>query len=332
LKLPPALFERLRQRQNTRDPLPARGSVRPPASAGAPAGEQNDERNIEADALANAVRLHDDGARSFHLTADGRLFAVDARGFEPSQEDDLPVSELGAPDSYSALVAGARALSTPELLELLPARCSSSAECDRCLGQRHVEVLLADAPARFDAREQDAPPRERIMVVCPLCSGLGWTFTPLTVDVVSAGFLGAIQAEQSQDWEFVWADGVRKPQQFCRVAMSRAGFEMIVIIVNDAPRVPEASRAALSVVLAEKYPRSGLAFIDHATAGQVTLSGASGGPSFAAAVAACAFMTVCGWDESPRFQISIDGFAYGVRMHFAGGKWHGSAAAPESVA
>jgi hypothetical protein len=144
--------------------------------------------------------------------------------------------------------------------------------------------------------------------------------------------LGAIQAEQSQDWEFVWADGVRKPQQFCRVAISRADFETVVIIVNDAPRVPEASRAALRAVLEEKYPRSALAFIDHATAGQVTLSGASGGPSFAAAVAACAFMTVCGWDESPRFQISIDNVAYGVSMHFSAGRWHGSAAAPASVA
>jgi hypothetical protein len=103
----------------------------------------------------DAVWLHTDMGPSYYLTRSGRVLVTDA--FEPAiGPRDATEHEVSA-----ALVVGARNLSAPQLLELLPSRPAGSTECTRCRGDRWWSIR--------DVNGTEAK------IICPDCSGRGWT-------------------------------------------------------------------------------------------------------------------------------------------------------------
>ena len=103
-----------------------------------------------------AVWMHTDMGPSFFLTRDGRVLEVD-----PFDGDRL--RELAPPETWPAIVAGAKTLACPDLLALLPPKPPGAPTCERCAGA-HWGDLAADI------RE----PHDPIIVVCIPCGGLGW--------------------------------------------------------------------------------------------------------------------------------------------------------------
>jgi hypothetical protein len=90
-----------------------------------------------------------------YLTYDGRVL------LDMESWDDTPVREALDHEAIPALIVGARKMGVPELLSLLPQPPSDAVPCPRCHGERYA-----------NARTEAQPP---IMLICPVCSGLGWT-------------------------------------------------------------------------------------------------------------------------------------------------------------
>jgi hypothetical protein len=105
----------------------------------------------------DAVWLHTDMGPSWYLTREGAVFEHDA--FENGEP-----RELDPPMLWAALVCGAKTLSRPELLTLLPSKPDGAAICRRCHGS-HWADLGGDV----------SEPHEPLIVVCTSCLGLGWT-------------------------------------------------------------------------------------------------------------------------------------------------------------
>ena len=111
-----------------------------------------------ADGLGEeAVWLHTDIGPSYYLTRSGRVLVTDAF------HADAGPREASADEAVAALVLGARNLAAPQLLELLPARPARARECDRCRGARWWTLPARDVKG------------DEMTVICPVCSGKGWT-------------------------------------------------------------------------------------------------------------------------------------------------------------
>jgi hypothetical protein len=130
MDIPAGLFDRLLARQESR--------AIPP----------------EVASFGDAVWLHTDMGPSSYLLRDGRMIVTDA--FEPN----APPRFAGEDEITSVLVCGARNLSTPELLDLVP-RPTDASDCTQCRGTRWwrlpIKVVSGDG-----------------IIVCPKCSGRGW--------------------------------------------------------------------------------------------------------------------------------------------------------------
>lgn len=111
----------------------------------------------EIASLGEAIWLHTDLGPSSYLLRDGRTFVIDAVGPE------VP-PRLAADDEVVAVfVCAARNLSCPEILEALPPRPSSAMNCVHCSGTRWWQP-----PGKWSGPG-------KVSIVCPQCSGRGWT-------------------------------------------------------------------------------------------------------------------------------------------------------------
>ena len=104
---------------------------------------------------ATAVWLHTDMGPSYFLTRDGRILVTDA--FEPSAGARSATDD----ECVMALVLGARNLSAPELLFLLPQQPASASTCLECSGTRW---------SRLPIKATDG---SDVVVICLVCSGRG---------------------------------------------------------------------------------------------------------------------------------------------------------------
>lgn len=93
------------------------------------------------------VWLHTDVGPSYYLDGEWRVWSVDAAF------PDAPPVELFGRERTAALVLGARNLSCDALL---PPRSPGAIDCPRCAGARFIRL-------------------DPVELVCPECSGLGWT-------------------------------------------------------------------------------------------------------------------------------------------------------------
>lgn len=94
-----------------------------------------------------------------YLTLDGRVLEVDLL-----EENAMPVV-LDDPDHiWRALTVAARSFQSRELLDLLPRKPESGADCPQCLALRWIQF------------GDQKPPEKPGTVVCPQCHGLGWVF------------------------------------------------------------------------------------------------------------------------------------------------------------
>jgi hypothetical protein len=118
-------------------------------------------------ARANALRedeveepnvwLHTDLGPSFYLTRSGRILVTDAF------EADTPPREATVDEASAAVVLGARNLGAPQLLRLLPPRSIGALQCTRCDGSRWATLEARDVKGN------------EVTIICPVCSGKGWT-------------------------------------------------------------------------------------------------------------------------------------------------------------
>jgi len=100
-------------------------------------------------------------APAAYLSADGRIIWDDDEGGVQGT--------LG--EALAAVAAGARKKTLPELRLLLPPRDDSALDCAEC-----------EATGQYDAHGQirDVGGR-RFPVVCPVCCGLGWQSTKISL-------------------------------------------------------------------------------------------------------------------------------------------------------
>lgn len=103
------------------------------------------------------VWLHTDLGPSFYLTRSGRILVLDAF------ETNASPREATADEAAAALVLGARNLAAPRLLELLPRKPGGALQCRRCEGSRWWTMEHRDVHGK------------EVTIICPVCSGKGWT-------------------------------------------------------------------------------------------------------------------------------------------------------------
>lgn len=77
-------------------------------------------------------------------------------------DDEAPVITEDIRSIAAALVIGAKNLSLPELLGLLPSRPDAATDCQKCAGKRWYQ---------FGTEGGTNKPG---FIVCPWCHGLGW--------------------------------------------------------------------------------------------------------------------------------------------------------------
>lgn len=100
----------------------------------------------------DSVWLHTDLGPSYFVNRDGRVLVIDAT------EPDAGVRPADANETTAALVLGVRNLTAPELFDLIPSAPSGSTRCARCDGTRWWSL-----------------PEKDFQIICPDCSGRGWT-------------------------------------------------------------------------------------------------------------------------------------------------------------
>lgn len=104
-----------------------------------------------------AVWLHTDLGPSYYLTRSGRILINEGFDAEPAPREGTEQ------DFIAALVLGAKNLSEPRLIELLPARPEGATTCGLCQGSRWVTI----------PKDQLNP--EDVEFLCRQCQGRGWT-------------------------------------------------------------------------------------------------------------------------------------------------------------